>query len=202
MIGFGVVICEGWPSMGADFGGVIALTPPLLWLLLVLADIPITWPKLVGAAGSALALVAAISWLDWRRGPTARTHLGAFFQRVLDGDAFNIIIRKAVAAAGSILNPIGMGTVVVGLVVWILLFRRLLPALTTEFTTLHMVAVAALGVAILGTALNDGGITIWYALTLAFTLTVSALWVDRTSHLNVIHREAWHGGSADRLSVS
>jgi len=202
MIGFGVVICEGWPSMGADFGGVIALTPPLLWLLLVLAGIPITWPKLVGAAGSALALVAAISWLDWRRGPTARTHLGAFFQRVLEGDAFNIIIRKAVAAAGSIFNPIGMGTMVVGVVVWILLFRRLLPALTTEFTTLHMVAVAALGVAILGTALNDGGITIWYTLTLTFTLTVSALWVNRASHLNVIHRDAWHGSSADRLSVS
>ncbi|HZA73781.1 MAG TPA: hypothetical protein VE476_12850, partial [Propionibacteriaceae bacterium] len=25
IIGFGVVICEGWPSMGSDFGGVIAL---------------------------------------------------------------------------------------------------------------------------------------------------------------------------------
>jgi hypothetical protein len=202
VIGFGVVICEGWPSMGADFGGVLALTPALLWLLLVVADIPITWPKLVGAAGSALVLVAAISWLDWRRGPTARTHLGAFFQRILDGDAFNIIIRKAVAAAGSMLSPLGMGSVVVGVVVWVLLFRRLLPALTVGFTTLHMVAVAALGVAILGTALNDGGITIWYTLTLAFTVTVSALWVDRTSHFNVIHRDAGYGGSADRLSVS
>ena len=201
VIGFGVVLCEGWPSMGADFGGVLALTPPLLWLLLVLADIPITWPKLVGAAGSALVLVAAISWLDWRRGPTARTHLGVFFQRVLDGDAFSIIIRKAVAAAGSF-SPLGIGSVFVGLVVWVLLFRRLLPTLRTEFTTLHMVAVAALGVAILGTALNDGGITIWYTLTLAFTVTVSALWVDRTAHFHVLHRDAWHGGSADRLSVS
>jgi hypothetical protein len=202
VIGFGVVLCEGWPSMGADFGGVLALTPPLLWLLLVLADIPITWPKLVGAAGSALVLVAAISWLDWRRGPTARTHLGVFFQRVLDGDAFSIIIRKAVAAAGSVFSPLGIGSVFVGLVVWVLLFRRLLPTLRTEFTTLHMVAVAALGVAILGTSLNDGGITIWYTLTLAFTVTVSALWVDRTAHFHVLHRDAWHGGSADRLSVS
>jgi hypothetical protein len=171
-------------------------------LLLVLADIPITWPKIAGSAGSALLLVAAISWLDWRRGPTARTHLGAFFQRVLDGDAFNIIIRKAAAATGSILNPLGMGSVVVGVVVWILLFRLLLPALATEFTTLHTVAVAALGLAILGTALNDGGITIWYTLTLAFTLTVSALWVDRTSHLNAIHQAARQAGSADRLTVS
>jgi hypothetical protein len=179
--------------MGADFGGVIALTPALLWLLLVLADIPITWPKLVVAAASALLLVAAISWLDWLRGPTARTHLGGFFQRVLDGDALNIIIRKAVAAAGSMLNPLGMGAVLVGVVVWVFLFRRLLPALRTEFTTLHTVAVAALGVAILGTAVNDGGITVWYTVTLAFMVTVSALWVDRTSHLKVIHRAALHG---------
>jgi hypothetical protein len=202
VIGFGVVVCEGWPSMGAEFSGVIALTPALLWLLLVLADIPITWPKLVVAAASALLLVAAISWLDWLRGPTARTHLGGFFQRVLDGDALNIIIRKAVAAAGSMLNPLGMGAVLVGVVVWVFLFRRLLPALRTEFTTLHMVAVAALGVAILGTAVNDGGITVWYTVTLAFTMTVSALWVDRTSHLSVIHQAARQGGAADRLSVS
>ncbi|MFL5513357.1 MAG: hypothetical protein ACJ8CN_13115 [Gemmatimonadales bacterium] len=190
VIGFGVVLCEGWPSMGADFGGVIALTPVLAWLLLRLADMPITWPKLLGVAVSALVLVAVISLLDWLRGPTARTHLGAFFQRVLDGDALNIIIRKAVAASGSILNPLGMGAVLVGVIVWVFLFRRLLPALRCEFTTLHTVAVAALGVAILGTAVNDGGITIWYTVTLTFTVTVLALWVDHTYHLNVIHQAA------------
>jgi hypothetical protein len=201
-IGFGVVICEGWPSMGADFGGVIALTPALLWLLLALAHIPITWPKLMAIGGSALLLVAVISWLDWLRGPTARTHLGSFFQRVLDGDALNIIIRKAFAAAGSMLNPLGMSAVLVGVIVWVFLFRRLLPALRSEFTTLHTVAVATLGVAILGTAVNDGGITIWYTVTLAFTVTVSAFWVDRTSHLKVIHQAAQQGGSADQVNVS
>jgi hypothetical protein len=194
IIGFGVVLCEGWPSMGADFGGVIALTPALLWLLLVLAEIPITWPKLIAIGGSALFLVTAISWLDWRRGPTARTHLGGFFQRVLDGDAFNIIIRKAGAATGSVLSPLGMGSLLVGVIVWILLFRRLLPTLTTEFTTLHMVAVAALAVAILGTALNDGGITIWYTVTLTLTLTVAALWTDRTSHPNLTQQASPQGG--------
>jgi hypothetical protein len=44
-----------------------------------------------------------------------------------------------------------------------------------------MVAVATLAVAILGTALNDGGITIWYTATLTFTLTVAALWIDAIS---------------------
>ena len=125
-----------------------------------------------------------------------------FFQRVLDGDAFNIIIRKAVAATGSILNPLALGLVVAGVVAWVVLFRRLLPTLTTEFTTLHMVAVAALAVAILGTALNDGGITIWYTVTLTFTLTVAAFWTDPISHLNVTHRTAPQRGSAHRPNAS
>jgi hypothetical protein len=87
-----------------------------------------------------------------------------------------------------------MGSLLVGVIIWILLFRRLLPTLTTEFTTLHMVAVAALAVAIFGTALNDGGITIWYTLTSAFTVTVAALWIDRSSHPNVTQRAAPQGG--------
>ena len=29
-IGFGIVICQGWPSMGSDFGGVIALLAGVL----------------------------------------------------------------------------------------------------------------------------------------------------------------------------
>jgi hypothetical protein len=61
---------------------------------------------------------------SWR---TARTHLGGFFQRILDGDALDIVIRKAVAATGSMLNPLAMGLVLAGVVVWVLLFRRLLP---------------------------------------------------------------------------
>ena len=42
VIGFGMVVCEGWPSMGSDFGGVIALTPPVLWLVLVLSGVRVT----------------------------------------------------------------------------------------------------------------------------------------------------------------
>jgi hypothetical protein len=100
------------------------------------------------------------------------------------------------------LNPLAMALVLVGGIIWILLFRRLLPALRTQFTTLHMVAVATLAVAILGTALNDGGITIWYTLTLTFTVTVAALSTDRTSHSNRTHRAAPQEGSAHRLNVS
>ena len=101
-IGFGIVICEGWPSMGSDFGGVIVLTPAVLWLMLALSGVKMTLPKLLAIGGSAVLAVAVISVLDWLRGPDRRTHLGNFVQRILDGDALDVISRKAVASVQTI----------------------------------------------------------------------------------------------------
>jgi hypothetical protein len=178
LVGFGVVLCDGWPSMGADFGGVLALTPILVWLVLACSDVRITWARVLAGGAGAVVVVGVISWLDWRRGAAARSHLGAFFQRVLDGDAENIVIRKAIAAGASIVTPVGIGSLVIGVAVWIVIFGRLVPRLAGEFSTIHTTAVAALSVAILGTLLNDGGITIWYTMTAAIAISVTALWVD------------------------
>ncbi len=182
VIGFGVVICEGWPSMGADFGGVVAFTPAVLWLLLITSGLAVTWRKLVGAGAVAVSLVGVISWLDWRRGPTSRSHLGNFVQRLIDGDAQDIIIRKAAAAAESLMTLLGIGSVALGILAWILIFHRLVPSLKRDFGTIGPVAAAALGVAILGTVLNDGGISVWLTLTASFILTVATLLIDRTHH--------------------
>ncbi len=86
-IGLGMIICEGWPSMGSDFGGVIALTPPLLGLLLVLSGLRLTPLRLVAIGGAAVVAIGLIAGLDWLRGPDQRSHLGNFVQRILDGDA-------------------------------------------------------------------------------------------------------------------
>lgn len=179
VIGFGVVICEGWPSMGTDFGGVIGLTPPVLWLLLTLAGVRLTWPRLLAVGGSAVLAIAAISYLDWRRGPDARSHLGNFVQRIIDGDAVDVVVRKAVASGETIVSVMGIVSIVLGVLAWIVMFRRLIPLLTPAFTTLRPVAWAALATAVLGTLLNDGGISVWLTLTGAFTLTVVSLWVGR-----------------------
>ena len=178
VVGFGVVVCDGWPSMGADFGGVLALTPILVWLVLAFSDVRITWARVLAGGAAAVVVAVVISWLDWRRGAAARSHLGAFFQRVLDGDAEKIVIRKATAAGASIVTPVGIGSLVIGVAVWIVIFGHLVPRLAGEFSTIHTTAVAALSVAILGTLLNDGGITIWYTMTAAIAISVTALWVD------------------------
>jgi hypothetical protein len=195
VIGFGIVICEGWPTMGSDFGGVIALTPAVLWLMLALSAARITWLKLLAIGGAAIFAVAVISVLDWLRGPDRRAHLGNFVQRILDGDALDVISRKAVASAETIAAPVGIGSVLIGVVLWIVILRFVVPRISTDFTTVRSTLIAALIVAILGTVLNDGGIFVWLTVTAEITVTVGWFffdWADRNdwtpSSLLAAHR--------------
>ena len=176
--GFGIVICEGWPSMGSDFGGVIALTPAVLWLMLALSGVKITWPKLLAIAGSAVLVIAVISVLDWLRGPDRRTHLGNFVQRILDGDALNVISRKAVASADTIVSVVGIGSLLIGVVLWIVIFTYLVPRVSPDFSTMRSTLIAALVVAILGTLLNDGGIFVWLTVTTEITVVTGWFFLD------------------------
>ena len=172
-IGFGVVICEGWPSMGTDFGGVIALTPAVLWLLFSLSGIRLTAPKLLLIAGAAVLAIGAISFLDWQQGPDQRSHLGNFVQRIVDGDALDVVARKAVASAETIISPLGIGSLVIGIALWILMFRYALPRLEQEFTTLRPCLQSILITGVLGTLLNDGGISVWLTVTAVVTLSLA-----------------------------
>jgi hypothetical protein len=177
-IGFGIVICEGWPSMGSDFGGVIALTPAVLWLMLALSGIKITWPKLLAIGGAAVLAVALISVLDWRRGPDRRSHLGNFVQRIIDGDALEVISRKAFASAETITSILGIGSILIGVVLWIVIFRYVVPRISSDFTTARSTLIAALVVAILGTLLNDGGISVWLTATAEVTVVMGWFFCD------------------------
>ena len=177
-IGFAIVLCEGWPTMGSDFGGVIALTPAVLWLMLALSGVRITWPKLLVIAAAALLVVAAISVLDWLRGPDQRSHLGNFVQRVLDGDALDVISRKAVASAETIVSPLGMGSLLIGVVLWIVIMTYVVPRIFPDFTTLRSTLIAVLIVAVLGTLLNDGGISVWLTATAVVTTVMAWFFFD------------------------
>ena len=182
IIGFGIVICEGWPSMGSDFGGVIALTPAVLWLMLALSGVKITWPRLLAIAGFAVLTVGVISVIDWIRGPDRRSHLGNFVQRILDGDALDVISRKAVAAAETVASPLGIGSLLIGVMLWIAIMTYLVPRVSADFTTLRSTLVAILIVAILGTLLNDGGISVWLTATAEVTVVMGWFFLDWAEH--------------------
>ena len=172
------MLCEGWPSMGSDFGGVIALAPAVLWLMLALSGVKITWPKLLAIAGLAVLAVGVISVLDWLRGPDRRTHLGNFVQRILDGDALDVISRKAVAAAETIASPLGIGSLLIGVMLWIVIMTYVVPRASSDFSTVRSTLIAILIVGILGTLLNDGGISVWLTATAVVTVVIGWFFLD------------------------
>ena len=177
-IGFGIVICEGWPTMGSDFGGVIALSPAVLWLVLTLSGVRITWPRLLIVGGSAVIAVGLISVLDWAQGPDRRSHLGNFIQRIIDGDAQDVVSRKAVAAYHSLTGPLGIGALVIGIACWVVIFRYALPLVRQQFSTIEPVLIALLGTAILGALVNDGGGSVWLTVTAYSTVTIAWFCAD------------------------
>lgn len=179
VVGFAVIICEGWPSMGTDFGGVIALTPGVLWLALVTSGVRVTWWKLVGIVVAAVVVITGISVLDWSRGAGKRSHLGNFVQRVIDGDATDVVVRKAVASVQTIISPLGIGSIIIGAALWIGIFRFALPRISAaRYSGLRTVTIAVLGTLILGTVLNDGGVSVWLTGTAATTALIGALLVE------------------------
>jgi hypothetical protein len=150
----------------------------VLWLMLALSGVKITWPKLLGIGSVALLAVGVISVLDWRRGPDRRTHLGNFVQRIIEGDALDVISRKAVASAETFVSILGICSLLIGIVLWIVIFKYVVPRISADFTTLRSTLRAALIVAILGTLVNDGGISVWLAATAEITAVTGWFFFD------------------------
>ena len=178
LVGFGIVVCQGWPTMGSDFGGVIALTPSVLWLIFAVSGAWITWQRLLIAVGSTVLAVGLISLLDWARGPDQRSHLGNFVQRILDGDALDVVSRKAVAALQTLSGPLGVGIAVIGIALWVVIFKYAASLAEDQFSTIRPTLIAVLICAILGSLVNDGGINVWLTMTSATTVTVAWFCVD------------------------
>ena len=150
----------------------------MLWLMLALLGVKVTWLRLLAIVGSAVLAVAMISVLDWFRGPDRRTHLGNFVQRIIDGDALDVISRKAVASAETIASIVGIGSLLIGVVVWIVIFRYVVPRVSPDFTTVRSALIATLIVAIVGTLLNDGGIFVWLTVTAQTTAVMGWFFLD------------------------
>lgn len=174
------VLAEGWPTMGADFGGVITLVPAVLLVVLGISGRRITWPKLVGIIAAAVAVVAAVSVLDWARGAGHRTHLGDFVQRMISGDAWPIIIRKAEASMHTMVTPAGIAGIIFAAAVWILILRRLRKAIPDDlYAPFTITAIAACLASVLGTLDNDAGVSVLVTVTGPFAMTTFALLMYR-----------------------
>ncbi|MFG6194110.1 hypothetical protein [Nonomuraea sp. JJY05] len=177
------VFADGWPSWGADFGGVPAFVIGLAVFLILLSGKRVSLLRLllVGLVGA--ALVGALSVFDWLRPDTQRTHLGNFVQQIIDGQAWTVVGRKFSAMIGVTVG--NWSLTLLSLVALAFLFLVLdrpsrwgASALGQAYRlapTLRAGLFGALTCAFVGFLMNDSGIAIpAMALTVAVPLTLAA----------------------------
>ncbi|MCU1668704.1 MAG: rane protein of unknown function [Blastococcus sp.] len=100
LIGLATVGIIGTPSLGRDFGGVLAALPGFLLLAMLVAHVRVTVIRMGAILGAAVVAVGTVAFLDWLQPPTQRSHLGRFVEQILTGEAWTVISRKAQANLG------------------------------------------------------------------------------------------------------
>lgn len=93
-VGVIAVVIDGTPGLGSDFGGPPAMIPAFLLMALLVAGVRITLRRVLLIGAVTVTVVTALCLVDWLRPPSQRTHLGRFVQTVIEGGAWNVILRK------------------------------------------------------------------------------------------------------------
>ncbi|WP_327088394.1 hypothetical protein OIE66_39755 [Nonomuraea sp. NBC_01738] len=177
------VFADGWPAWGADFGGVPAFVIGMAVFLILVAGRKVSVVKLLLVAVAGAVLIGAIAVFDWLRPATQRTHLGAFVQQIIDGQALTVVLRKFSAMIGITVG--NWSLTLLSLVALAFLFFVLdrpsrwgASALGQAYAlapTLRAGLFGALACALVGFLMNDSGIAIpAMALTVAVPLTLAA----------------------------
>ncbi|SDH50151.1 hypothetical protein SAMN05421505_11722 [Sinosporangium album] len=102
VLGCAVLGVIGAPFWGADFGGVLAFAPGLVLLAALVSGTSLTVRRAAATMIAAPAAVLALAFLDSLRPAADRSHLGAFWQELVSGRAWEVIERKMAMMLGSL----------------------------------------------------------------------------------------------------
>ncbi|WP_454728444.1 hypothetical protein [Cellulosimicrobium protaetiae] len=167
VIGVVTMVVDVWPTLGADLGGGLVVVPAFAVLGLAASGARVTWRRFLLVAAAGVGLVAAVGVLDWLRPADERSHLGRFVGQVVDGSAWETLLRKAGYAARSVLGGVPVWlTILVLVAAALVLFwpRRFTPgwfARTEAAWPLVRPTVLALWiVCVAGSLVNDFGVRI------------------------------------------
>jgi hypothetical protein len=209
----------GAPSLGRDFGGVLAVVPGFLLLGMLLARIRVTVARLAAVLAAAVAVVAVVAVLDWLRPAAERSHLGRFVAQLLDGQAWTVVLRKGEANLSILVGSTLSWMLLVALVaaVWLLRPAGLLrsrpgrgPAglVPADARVLRAgLTATALSLAV-GAAVNDSGVAV--PATAAAVLVPLLVWLAAGERAAPAGDDgvaegtpgSTPGGGASRVSVS
>ncbi len=173
---------DGWPTWGADFGGVPSFVLGVAVCVLMVTGRRVSVLRLGLVAVAGVVLITLIAVADWLRPADRRTHLGAFVQQIIGGEGGSVVGRKLGAMLHTLGNlPLTLLSVVALAFLFLVLARPSrwgAPALSLAYERapeLRAGLFGALTAAFTGFLINDSGIAIpAMALTVAVPLTLAA----------------------------
>jgi hypothetical protein len=168
VIGGAALAVDVLPAWGADFGGPIALAPALGFLLMGVLGWRTSLRNIVVVLLVAGAIVGTVSYLDWKRPPSERSHPGRFLQTVIDGGAWDVMSRKLLANVSLAVHlPVLLAVVTVLLLIAVYVVARPgslgtapLARLLAEAPLLHRGLWSVIVMAVIGFLTNDSGAAI------------------------------------------
>jgi hypothetical protein len=163
VVGLALVGMLGMPSLGADFGGAIAVAAAFVVLVAATLGLPLNWKT--GAMALVVGGIAGtvVAGWDYARGPERWTHLGAFVDTVLQGGLGDILMRKGAMWLRLSLAP-AVGLILVAFVLRWLHHRGVLKVYQTEARAvglrLRPLAAGLAALWMVGSLINDSGLVV------------------------------------------
>ncbi|WP_216387258.1 hypothetical protein [Arcanobacterium phocae] len=159
-LGIIAVVIDGAGSLGADFGGVPALVAAFLVLLVVMGGRALTPRTFIIIFGTASLVGIGAAFVDWLRPQESWTHLGRFFQSIIDGEAINVVYRKLMFMLGSAPWFVWLLLAIIALAMWIWRDQIRVLTLSAQDSDIRWVIRAMVTLVVVGVALNDSGLVI------------------------------------------
>jgi hypothetical protein len=177
------IVLDGFPGFGSDVGGVLALVPTSVVLLMTMAGKRVRVRTVGVIAAGTLAVLAAFAAIDLSRPAKERTHLGRFVAQLFNGDGVEVVQRKletnwSVFTSSFLTWVIPVAMIYIAYLWW--KPTHTLEVIRRRYPGFRLLGVAGLMLGVLSMALNDSGVSmpaVMLMMGLAYT-TILALGVE------------------------
>ncbi len=158
-----VIIAIGAPQMGADVGGVLALTPIVFIISLLIFEKRINLKSLIISGLVTFMAISIFAAIDLLRPVTQRSHLGRYAQTLIEGEGWLTIERKLNASIRSfsrIILVLLLAIAIIFLIYAVFDKSKQVFNAAQDNVAIPIILLGSLLLSFLGAFLNDSGATI------------------------------------------